>query len=162
MKHTFAISSNFLNSPFTSVTFPLLSNSVHRNRSSFEALAANLRPMLNIPSVPSSIRPGPAFRTLQSAALFRRRSKSRLSSGLREVEAGRTNLIGCEEREVASILGLDGDVTDGVWSSLRAHCDLTGRNQVEDLRGDPVAKVSDLEARGLEAAHADKPLARPD
>src|SRR2546421_10763284 len=43
-KHTLAINSLFLNSPLTSVTFPFSSNSVHRKRSSFGALAVRLRP----------------------------------------------------------------------------------------------------------------------
>ena len=42
-KQTLAINSVFLNSPLTSVTSPLLSNSVHLNRNSFDAFAANDR-----------------------------------------------------------------------------------------------------------------------
>ena len=54
-----AISSLFLNSPFTSVTFPLPSNSVHLSRGSFEAFAAKPRPILNMfPSYPSSTAVG--------------------------------------------------------------------------------------------------------
>lgn len=57
-QHTFAINSLFLNSPFTRVTFPFLSNSVHRSRGSFVAFAARPRPIVKPPSVPSSISAG--------------------------------------------------------------------------------------------------------
>lgn len=88
---TFAISSLFLNSPLTSVTFPFISNSVHRNRSSFVALDTSPRPMLNVPSVSWSISGGPGFRLalLASAALLRLRSKSLRNSGRLLVDAAR-------------------------------------------------------------------------
>lgn len=47
---TFAMSSVFLNSPSMSVTFPSLSNSVHRSFSSFAIFPALLRPMLVPPT----------------------------------------------------------------------------------------------------------------
>lgn len=74
---TLAISSLFLNSPFTRVTFPVLSNSVHRRRGSLDAFATNPRPILKLPSVPSLISAGGWRRyDLDSAALFRLKSKS--------------------------------------------------------------------------------------
>lgn len=91
---TFAINSNFRNSPLTSVTFPFMSNSVHRIRNSFDALAARPRPMLKIPSFPSSISAGPWFPVLLvSAALLRLRSKSRRRNGRDFVEAWRVEVI---------------------------------------------------------------------
>lgn len=84
MLPTFAISSLFLNSPLISVTFPLLSNSVHRKRSSFDAFAARLRPILNKFPVPSS-RNGPlfvvAFLSAFPAVPFRLKSNNLRSNG---------------------------------------------------------------------------------
>lgn len=82
-RQTFAINSLFLNSPLTKVTFPLISNSVHRNRSSFVALDTNPRPILKLLSVPSSISAGPwlRFALAASAALFRLKSNNLRNSG---------------------------------------------------------------------------------
>lgn len=90
-RQTFAINSLFLNSPLTSVTFPLLSNSVHRNRNSFVALDTNPRPILKLDSVPSSISAGPDRLDfpLVSDSLLRLRSKSLRSSGRLFVDAAR-------------------------------------------------------------------------
>lgn len=90
-RQTFAISSLFLNSPLTSVTFPFISNSVHRNRNSFVAFDTNPRPMLKFDSVPSSISAGPVRLALDLASdsLLRLRSKSLRSSGRLLVDAVR-------------------------------------------------------------------------
>ena len=87
---TFAISSLFLNSPLTSVTSPFLSNSVHRNRSSFDTFPAKLRPILNKFPVPSS-RNGPllarVFFSAFHASLSRFRSSNLRSKGPLFVDA---------------------------------------------------------------------------
>jgi hypothetical protein len=89
-KRTFAINSLFLNSPFTRVTFPFLSNSVQRSRGSFVAFAARPRPIVKPPSVPSSISAGPPQRLCLSAeVLLRLRSRSLRRSGRLLVEADR-------------------------------------------------------------------------
>ena len=56
--HTFAMSSVFLNSPSMSVTFPSLSNSVHRSFSSFAAFPALLRPRLVPPTSSKNVGSG--------------------------------------------------------------------------------------------------------
>lgn len=88
-QHTFAINSLFLNSPFTRVTFPFLSNSVHRSRGSFVAFAARPRPIVKPPSVPSSISAGPPRLCLSAEELLRLRSRSLRRSGRLLVEADR-------------------------------------------------------------------------
>lgn len=73
------------------MTFPFISNSVHRNRNSFVALDTNPRPMLKFDSVPSSISAGPARLVLDLASdsLLRLKSKSLRSSGRLFVDAVR-------------------------------------------------------------------------
>lgn len=82
-KQTFAINSLFLNSPLTNVTFPFLSNSVHRSLNSFVALDTNPRPILKLVSVPSSINAGLDVRLAfaASAALFFLKSNNLRSNG---------------------------------------------------------------------------------
>lgn len=71
-----AISSLFLYSPLTSVTFPFPSNSVHRKHGSLRVFAARVRPRLKrLPSALSSTRLGEQSRF---AALFERVRSSNL------------------------------------------------------------------------------------
>lgn len=69
---TLAISSLFLYSPLTSVTFPFSSNSVHRKHGSLRVFAVRVRPRLKrLPSAPSSMRLGAQSLFVASFERFR-------------------------------------------------------------------------------------------
>lgn len=140
-----------------------MSNSVHRIRSSFEALAASPRPILNIPSVPSSINPGPVLPGfLTSEALLRLRSKSRRRNGRLLVEACRDGMK--DFVVVNGRLGLDRalGVAKPPTSYVVQSRALPGRVQAEDLRDDPVARALWYETRVVGRTHADGLIKKPD
>lgn len=149
---TLAISSLFLNSPFIKVTFPFISNSVHRRRSSFDAFAARARARLSPPSVSSSNEGGlrvsaAGFLRLKSQNL-RRIDRFLVDEKLRvcgDLERGSNAPDGDDGTDVAhfkEVRFLDGGFTPEkkrVWSGLTSTCvlpegRLTG-NGVDEQEG---------------------------
>jgi hypothetical protein len=118
-----------------------MSNSVHRIRSSFEAFAERLRPMLNKPSVPSSISPGPAGLWFwYSDALFRFKSNSRRRNGRLLVDARRENVT-CVGIGAGKSIGLAALDRPFVAPSFLAWYGVEGRAQLESLEVRSVEKA---------------------
>ena len=133
-------------------------------RNSFEAFAASPRPMLNVPSAPSSLNPGLCVRLLlYSDALVRLKSNSRRRNDRRCVEVCRTNVDGLMAYDEASGMGRRSGSLKGPLGINVAQRDLlSGTQEEEDLRDVPGAKVAWHRTPGLACTHADGPDSKPD
>lgn len=141
-----------------SVTFPLISNSVHRIRISFEAFAPRVRPTLKIPSVPSSRNGGPGLRLfLCSAALPRLRSHSLRSRGRVLVDACRRSRdwLGARNGSVPAEIGRQLEIFREIDDERL--CEAVRPAQLEDFRDDHAASTGSPQSRDFAGrAHVDE------